>query len=904
MGLNYFVFQLSQTGHLIDDICEHGFNQLYCLAVSGHYDHVMECLISLTPLFAEEDSGDGTVHEGNTNMLISSSDFMKAIENIVNADQTYFKMAKDLIVTDFPGPVLREFGNMLAKQISNYTWYGLGSACSLISLWLNVFVSIPQWNNTKTTLYVVDFLCNYALRLQQDNSTSCCQQASNKVFSACLRDLTEKTKNTNHRGFFAWMSGNDKSGNVSASLISPSCATEFSNFAFCALEAEEQMESNIEMWHSVLDALGEQQISNQADNGAEQAVSRAAKQLGKATPPLFTFPIHKWSQFILDAPIDHPMQVAFAQKFFQHYFAKSRPSNPMQEGECVGAKFFVGMFYSLHLNKVKVKLKAIADFYADPTLSSIGAETEVGSTKTDSHYLAESSDFDQQMKLFTAYHMWLEDNSTITSPTLHVPSLPPCFRPELLEKILSGEKSLWIHYIATGDLHKRIRKGAADWDRLHFRGLPSRSSSEANERKRRRDRATRDSNSPEHRIVKRLKSHDSPLPLPSKRNLGCSRSSSLPSTPNSSSGNCEVILLEESKLKTCLDGSINTISKYAQTFNVDTLEYNAVLCSFLEQAPALYINSQVEVITTESCTGTTGPKGEKFACAGTATIVHKFKQARKQEVVEHKIEVNRKAIQAVADRLTEAIPYRLAQVVTLLEDMTNLAIVGYQIQETSERKSYLQAALTIFYTLLDGLNDEMSACPPVRNLISRLLEQLGQEMLIQEPEQCLPLLDRLVKRPKLAQYVSQFFMPSVESGVDFTIMYKKIGDIPKSEASLAFVLLSKMDVEGWIHHLPPPSLMEKSRLISQLGKLLRKTGEVVRNIEHSDASEDIVMLHGIFRRHLSLLSVSNFPEHFGEVIGLLLILTEAQALDPSVWYDIINATLAAAKLSTQRYARV
>ena len=50
--------QLSQTGHLIDDICERGFEQLHTLAVSGHYDHVMECLICLTPLFAEDEDVD------------------------------------------------------------------------------------------------------------------------------------------------------------------------------------------------------------------------------------------------------------------------------------------------------------------------------------------------------------------------------------------------------------------------------------------------------------------------------------------------------------------------------------------------------------------------------------------------------------------------------------------------------------------------------------------------------------------------------------------------------------------------------------------------------------------------------------------------------------------------------
>ena len=119
---------------MIDDICERGFDQLYILAMSGHYDHVMECLISLTPLFVVEDNEDGVVPTSDTDMLTSSTSFIKAIENIVNADQTYFKMAKDLLVTDFPGPVLKEFGNMLAKQINTYTWYGLASAATMISL--------------------------------------------------------------------------------------------------------------------------------------------------------------------------------------------------------------------------------------------------------------------------------------------------------------------------------------------------------------------------------------------------------------------------------------------------------------------------------------------------------------------------------------------------------------------------------------------------------------------------------------------------------------------------------------------------------------------------------------------------------------------------------------------------
>jgi len=45
------------------------------------------------------------------------------VDVIIAADQTYFKMAKDLIAAEFPGPVLKEFGNMIVKQIVDFQRY-------------------------------------------------------------------------------------------------------------------------------------------------------------------------------------------------------------------------------------------------------------------------------------------------------------------------------------------------------------------------------------------------------------------------------------------------------------------------------------------------------------------------------------------------------------------------------------------------------------------------------------------------------------------------------------------------------------------------------------------------------------------------------------------------------------
>ena len=105
----YAALQLSQTGHLVNDVCERGIHQLKVLTQSGHYDHVMECLANMIPLF---------INHQNVNLLCQSNDFLSTIETVINADQTYLKMAKDLILKEFPGPVLKEFRNMVTKQLS------------------------------------------------------------------------------------------------------------------------------------------------------------------------------------------------------------------------------------------------------------------------------------------------------------------------------------------------------------------------------------------------------------------------------------------------------------------------------------------------------------------------------------------------------------------------------------------------------------------------------------------------------------------------------------------------------------------------------------------------------------------------------------------------------------------
>ena len=110
---------------------------------------VMECLINIIPLFVKT----------NISFLTGSETFLSVVDTMINADQTYLKMAKDFILKDFPGPVLKEFGNMMATMLNTYQRYGLEDQSPLVDLWAQVLISLPSWNRSKTVLYLVNMLC-------------------------------------------------------------------------------------------------------------------------------------------------------------------------------------------------------------------------------------------------------------------------------------------------------------------------------------------------------------------------------------------------------------------------------------------------------------------------------------------------------------------------------------------------------------------------------------------------------------------------------------------------------------------------------------------------------------------------------------------------------------------------
>lgn len=137
----FLTLQMTSVGHLLPVVCSQGLEQLEVLTGNYKHDAVLISLFNIVPLFV--DCPDN---------LIMCTSFQNILQNLLNADRTYMKIAKSFIGTDFPGTVLKHFGNMIEMQTRNPKWR------SLIIFWAKSFISLPNWNRDPGVLYLLNLV--------------------------------------------------------------------------------------------------------------------------------------------------------------------------------------------------------------------------------------------------------------------------------------------------------------------------------------------------------------------------------------------------------------------------------------------------------------------------------------------------------------------------------------------------------------------------------------------------------------------------------------------------------------------------------------------------------------------------------------------------------------------------
>lgn len=127
----YLSLLITNMGHSLPLINEKAWHILNVLINYYRYSSVINVLQHILPLF---------VH--NKDLLINNYTFLNVVISLLNADRTYFKLAKNLIFSNFPGPVLKNLAHAMNFQLNNFHLYGLNSCQELLVLWTDILCAV------------------------------------------------------------------------------------------------------------------------------------------------------------------------------------------------------------------------------------------------------------------------------------------------------------------------------------------------------------------------------------------------------------------------------------------------------------------------------------------------------------------------------------------------------------------------------------------------------------------------------------------------------------------------------------------------------------------------------------------------------------------------------------------
>lgn len=170
----YVATIMTLWGHSVPLICSKGFAQLHLLLNYYKYEQVMIALHHIIPLFID-----------CTDSIVKNEKFTSIMSTLISADRSYVKMAKNLIISDFPGPILRMMGNLIESHLQNYRRYFnyysllkclfffinnvvlcfrycLPSPEPFVRLWINILVNVPDWNRDQSVMHLLDVVLRSA----------------------------------------------------------------------------------------------------------------------------------------------------------------------------------------------------------------------------------------------------------------------------------------------------------------------------------------------------------------------------------------------------------------------------------------------------------------------------------------------------------------------------------------------------------------------------------------------------------------------------------------------------------------------------------------------------------------------------------------------------------------------
>ncbi|XP_073995330.1 ectopic P-granules autophagy protein 5 isoform X2 [Rhodnius prolixus] len=827
---------MTSTGHSVPLICHTGFQMLLVLLQSHRYLAVLDLLEHIVPLFLDCPGS-----------LLASEKFQQVLTGLLIADRTFLKFAVSLLSTDFPGLILKQFGDLIQVHIENYRKYNLSSPAPVIELWLRILSKI--WvTEPVATSYLMDILLQAAFFRTEIKSMACeilCELYEQTI-EASQREVLANNKSK--FSLVSWVTGSAPTG-----LLLPKSAQDTPWFTYFALEIEQQKLFTINgLWKQLVLDLS----TSSGKTNIDATIKKSCSTLKLASIPSSNIPIYRWSQQALDTPVDHPALPLFWQRFFMLYLSRI-PSTSRKDLGSVGAKFFEGVTKHSYLKKLKKKLNDCKTFFEAKCNNTAQVVTP-----------EKKQWFDNLAKLYTTYCLWLEE-PTLHEPGVYVPALPVPYNGKKLLSVFNGDEELWYEYIDYDTVRASQRQSLLNWEQSLFRlqditvkPLPSPTESDCFTR-----------------ISKRLQRYESPVPPPSLRPL----QHLVPDTPPEALYN-KFLMLE------ILKDSFKALTSYAQVYSLRRGEHSSIDCCLLELVSLLYRTVETQVTLHAACdTHNPGcnhvPSVSSLNCAGPAVIHIKVCAVHVNDAVDMAIHNNRIEVQNLLKRSLQPPPVavtmgsvHIEQTVRALEEKcSDLRRIG----DVQLLNNIQDVGVALFYHMTYLFTEEAASYPPLKQLITTCVETLGQCFISCDEKQGPVLLTRLLETPSLSSLLGTHFSPTKSSPQLYIQLYRTLMNaVIPSNYDLIFVLLTKFEMGLWMES-QKPRLSERSQLIELVGQALSSAGQ--------SPPQDYIMIHEVLRRQLCVLMMHDAPQHYNQVISVALKHSESHSLAAEVWYDIVNA---------------
>ncbi|CAG9856312.1 unnamed protein product [Phyllotreta striolata] len=649
-----------------------------------------------------------------------------------------------------------------------------------------------------------------------------------------LRDLSQANTPQESPGaissLFKWVSSNNSNG----SLISNSLSA-FTWLAYLTISVEhEERERRTGLWNEILVQLSKQKGKINVD----LAIKKAASSLKIPSFVSSYLCIYRWAQQALDTPLDHPLLPLLWQKFFNLFLARI-PNPSIVEKSCVGEKFFDGLVNFGFFKRIKRRLQQSIEYFRD----KIDVKDE------ENEELSKKPFYQSCERIFRAYSLWLEE-PRLQENNLLLKNLPPQYEPDRLIRIMQGENTPWMDFLDIEKLTSQQQSHVRVWRINNFREKTNVN----------RPLLNPESNDPIQRIIARLSSYDKPKPAPTV-------AFSAPVVPNIEFGNAEEMFKS-------LEQCFKTLKQCAHNHALKLSEQKALDSAYKELAPQLYRSVLNRVKKKVPCKG----RNQTCYCAGAAEIVLEMQEARINERIDHQITSNRSTYESLLAQALQPASLNLCSAsVTLQKTISTLQGQLYCNPCTAE------LGVELFYRILSMLNEEIEAYPPTKTLFSVCLERLGQSHVRAVEREMPRLLNKILQDPKASEHLAPHFSPGDAGTANLLLMYSTICRDMGRKHDVAFALLSKFEIENWLGR-KNPKISQRSQLVQLVVEALTKLGY--------DPPVEAATLHCLYRRHLLLIFEHQFPEHYGEVLVLLLKASsanpEANSLSESVWMDVLN----------------